>query len=327
MIRIPKYALLLAAMFAMGAPAQLAEAQCRPGSAFCADVQGRRGGRATISVGRRRARVRPAPPAPTRVVVQQPVAPPPPARVVVVQQPVAPPPQRVVVVQQQQPPPPQRVVVVQQQQPPPPQRVVVVQPQPQPQQQVVVTQPQRPQRVWRRDPNRPRRFGVHGQLSVLGNGNNLRMAGLGVGFRIRPIPRLAVDIGVGVFGGTDYVGNSRVEVPMTVDALFFFNPRSRAQVYAVAGVGGSVAYAENGFGGSRDFAYVGGQAGLGLEFRVSRPLAINVDVRGFLRHRVDSDPRPEFVEDLNPDPTVVEIGRTTDTSGGATVNVGATLYF
>ena len=57
-----------------------------------------------------------------------------------------------------------------------------------------------------------------------------------------------------------------------------------------------------------------------MEFRVSRALALNLDVRGIIRGRTDSyaKTQPEFTDSQ---------GRTTNTSGGAVVTGGMTFYF
>lgn len=229
--------------------------------------------------------------------------------------PVPPPPPRVIVVQRPQPPPPPpRVIVVQRQvQPPPPRVVYVQQPAPPPQ---VVVQPA-PVQVQPRQASG--RFGLHAQVGGIG-AENVRMGGFSGALRIRPTEHFALDIGAGVYGGEDYHGNDRVEVPFTVDALLFVNPQHRVQFYVLGGVGTSVAFtqAPASFGPVDRLVYAGGQAGLGLEFRLTRGFALNVDGRAFMRARVDSDV-PEFVDPVT--------GDTTNVSAGGSVNFGATLYF
>jgi hypothetical protein len=67
-----------------------------------------------------------------------------------------------------------------------------------------------------------------------------------------------------------------------------------------------------------EYTYFGGFAGVGAEHRMSRSLAINVDLRGFVRGRQDGGSQPEFVS---------ADGRATNTSGGVLFNLGASLYF
>jgi hypothetical protein len=223
----------------------------------------------------------------------------------------APPPPPVVIVRPMQPPPPPRVIIVQRQPPPPP-RVVYVQQPPPPQ---VVVQ-QAPVQVQPRQASG--RFGIHAQVGGIG-AQSVRMGGFQGGLRIRPTEHFALDIGAGVYGGQDYNGFDRVEVPFIVDALVFVNPQHRVQFYLLGGVGTSVAFrqAPDSFGPVDRLAYVGGEAGGGLEFRLTRGFALNVDGRAFMRARIDSD-IPEFVD---------ADGNTTNVSAGGSVNFGATLYF
>jgi hypothetical protein len=283
----------------LAAPAA-AQTECQPDDLFCAEV--RIGpGRAGVRVGGGDPQPQPPPPPP------QPEPEPP----TVIVQPAPPP---------QPPPQPPTVVVQPQPQPQPRPQVVQVQPAPQPQPQPVQQQPER-----------RRRFpysavGVHLHLSGL-FGDELAMGGAGGAFRIRPNPWFALDLGGSVYHGNDYNGLERTELPVTADALFFFNPHHRFQFYALAGVGASWAYAEgqNRFTRnymSREYAHLGGSMGLGLEWRISRVFALNMDVRGFVRQRVDDNPEPEFAER-----TDTGGFQSTDTSGGVVGQLGMTFYF
>jgi hypothetical protein len=260
------------------------EAQCRPDDIFCAEL-----------------RIGPA---------QQPPPPPP----VVVQ----PPPPPVVV----QPPPQPPVVIVQPQQPPPP-RVVYVQPPPQRQPQVVAVQLER-RRVTRTQLVPDFDLGLHVNLGGLFM-ESASLGGASAAFRLRPIPHIGLDIGAGVYGGESYYyegqGGERWEVPVTANVLFYFNPMHRFQVYAVLGVGMSFASQSFALDRTREFTYVGGEAGLGFEWRLGRRFALNVDVRAFIREQV-ADGAPEFSR-VNADGSV----QTTNTSGGGYGTVGMTWYF
>lgn len=271
-----------------------AQTQCRPGDLFCAELQ-IGPGRAGVRIGGGAQEV---PPPPPPVVVQPPT---------VYVEPAPPPPPTVYV---QPPPPPPQTVYVQPPPPPPPPQMVYVQP----------AQPMPLQRV-HEDRYPHSSTGLHLHVSGL-FGEHTAMGGIGGALRLRPIPHLAVDLGAGVYGGVDYNGLDRVEVPVQANLLVFFNPRHRFQFYALAGVGASIGHAEgfNRFAGGfdqRDYLHVGGELGLGVEWRISRVFAMNLDVRGFIRQRVDSNALPEFEEGL----------RSTDTSGGVLGRVGMTFYF
>ena len=283
----------LIASLLMAAPAAAQQTECQPDDLLCAEIRiGPAQGGIRIGPGGR----------------QQPPPPPPP------------PPQPPVVIVQPEPPPPPPVVVVQPRRPPPPPVRTYVAPRPRPQPQYVVVE-ETP-----RDRFPYSSTALHLHLDGL-FGENLGMAGGGAAFRIRPNPWFAVDIGGSVYGGVDYNGLDRVELPLTVDARVYLNPQHRFQFYLLLGVGASYSHAE-GYnvntlrGESRDYFHLGGQAGVGIEWRISRVFALSLDARGFLRHRVDDNPQPEFTE-----PNGAGGWQSTDFSGGFTGRAGMTFYF
>lgn len=162
------------------------------------------------------------------------------------------------------------------------------------------------------------------------------MGGGGISFRARPVPHFALDLGLDALGGRDYQGNRRSEVPFSISALVYANPRNPVQFYMLGGIGWSSARVEcdttvcdgtsrpqtqpSGSYPVNQYGYFGGQLGMGLEFRLSPPVALNVDLVGFIRGRTDSSARsnPEFVDDY---------GRTTNTSGGGLFRAGITFYW
>jgi hypothetical protein len=280
-------ALLLAASAAAAQPAP-ANPNCPPGSWFCADA-----------------------PPPSAAPAGQPVAPqqlqplPPPQ----VPAPGAPP-------VQPQPAPP----VIVYQAPPP---VIVVRP----------AHPEAPPPVYVYTPRenpRSSEWGLALRLegAMLGSrntGNNAHMGGLGFGLRFKPIPELGIQADLDFFGGRDYNDFRRTETAFTVNGLIFVNPKSKAQVYFLAGLGWSGARAIDDTSGydraTYDYGYFGGQAGVGLEWRIGKHFALNGDLRGFVRGRVDKNAHsaPEFVD--------AATGKSTNTSGGGLITGGMTFYF
>jgi len=204
--------------------------------------------------------------------------------------------------------------------------VVVVQPNDQSSPMIVKTKPPtvvvverqtvpQPQAQAPTPPKRDRKLGLH--FDVGGTfGPQVLMGGLSGALRFRPKEHVAIDLGSGYFAGNDYQGFYRTEIPLTVNALFFVNPQHKAQVYFLLGPGVSFGRVDT-YDELRHMTYIGGQAGMGLELRLAPAFALNVDVRGVLRHRIDNDPRPEFFDGT----------RSTDTSGGAVLAFGATFYF
>jgi opacity protein-like surface antigen len=154
-----------------------------------------------------------------------------------------------------------------------------------------------------------------------GTGGDASMGGGGLGLRLKPTRYFGIETDVDFVGGTDYQGDNRNETAVTFNGLFFLNPRSRFQLYLLAGFGWSSAHVTSDTSSlDAHYGYFGGQIGAGLEFRVSRNFALNVDLRGFLRGRTDqlAQSQPEFTS---------ADGRTTNTSGGGLFTAGMTIYF
>jgi hypothetical protein len=176
-------------------------------------------------------------------------------------------------------------------------------------------------------------FNLHLEAALLGNkperASDAGMAGLGFAFRYRLIPPLAFEAALDLLTGTDFQGYSRSEVGLLFNTLVFFNPHDVVQLYGLGGLGFSGAtvtlaprsgeawyprYDEH-------YSYFGGQLGLGVEVRVTRRIALAGDILGFIRGRTDdlADDVPEFT-----DPNT---HRSTNTSGGGLLRVGATFYW
>ncbi len=149
------------------------------------------------------------------------------------------------------------------------------------------------------------------------------MGGGGLGIRYRPVPVFALETDLDFVGGRDYNGFRRDEEASTINGLLFLNPRSRAQIYLLAGFGWSWAHVSDnpvGPGWAADYTYFGGQGGVGLEFRAAKHFALNFDARAFIRTRTDDQASfsPEFTNSS---------GQTTNTSAGALFTGGMTFYF
>lgn len=293
MTRSLRAVLTLFAALGLAGIAPTARADCPPNAGYCADVSV--GGGAELSPSTRGAQV---------IITVGPMRRPPPPQIVVVR-----------------PPPPPQVVYVRPPPPPPPQpQVVYVRPQ---QQVVYVQQQQQPQYTYQRASVSRNVSGTTGLRFFFAgaSGGNARLGGMGAALRLRPTEHFAVDLGVGVYGGTDHAGRDRVEIPVTADVLAFVNPQHRAQFYGVAGLGMSFAYGNVGSTDimERNYTYVGGNLGAGIEFRITRGFALNMDLRGVLRKQTGG--AAEFTR------TTSTGTETTRTSAGVVGQLGATLYF
>jgi hypothetical protein len=177
----------------------------------------------------------------------------------------------------------------------------------------------------------PREWGLnlHLEGAAIGSGvnHNASMGGLGGGLRYKPTRYFGLETDLDFVGGRGYAGDQRTEQALSFNGLLFLNPRDRAQVYLLAGFGWSWAHSTNDPSDptqgnfSNSYSYFGGQAGVGLELRLTRVLAFNLDFRGFVRSRTDVQPggKAEFTD--------ATTGQTTNTSGGGLLTGGMTLYF
>jgi hypothetical protein len=164
-----------------------------------------------------------------------------------------------------------------------------------------------------------------------GSSLNVGMGGVGLSLRYRPVPHFAFDLGADVLAGNDYNGFQRMEVPISLNGMIFLNPRNRVQVYLIGG--GNISRAQvrsdtpapqlapvdGGGQYGATYTYVGGQGGLGLEFRLSKRIALDMDGLGFIRKRIGDIQAPEFI---NP-----ETGQTTNTSAGGLFRGGLTFWW
>jgi hypothetical protein len=164
--------------------------------------------------------------------------------------------------------------------------------------------------------SRKREWGATARLegAMIGGGyaNNAGMWGGGFGIRFKPIRAFGIETDLDFLGGRDYQGFQRNETAFSVNGLFYANAKSPVALYFLAGIGWSWAHA------------VCDLCSGGIEARVSRSFAFNVDLRGFVRGRIDrgADSQPEFVEvDANGNQ------RETNASGGGLLTAGMTVYF
>lgn len=208
--------------------------------------------------------------------------------------------------------------------PPPP--VVVYQPPPT----VVVTPRDAPPAYYYVPRHAPpkKEWGLNLHLGglMMGKGyeGNAGMGLVGLGLRFRPIPQAAIEGDLDFAGGRDYNGFRRQETALHFNGLVFVNPKNKTQLYFLAGFGWSGAKATDDRPGydvaEYHYGYFGVQTGVGVEFRLSKSVALNFDLRGFIRGRVDDNRKynPEFVDGN---------GRSTNTSGGGLLQGGLTFYW
>lgn len=179
-----------------------------------------------------------------------------------------------------------------------------------------------------RQPKTKREWGLnlHGGGLMIGSGRsgNAGMGMAGLGLRYRPIPHMGIEADVDFAGGRDYYGFRRSETALSFNGLLFVNPQNKLQLYFLGGFGFSGAHAvddRSQFNRTEyHYGYFGLTIGAGVELRLSKVIALNLDVRGFVRGRIDDDADRSYeFTDRN--------GRGTNASGGGLVQGGLTFYW
>lgn len=152
-----------------------------------------------------------------------------------------------------------------------------------------------------------------------GKRDDTGLGGVGVSGRYALGPVVALDLGLDSIVGTDYNGNDRAELTLSLSSLFFLNQHPVVRSYVLVGVNTTRASVDV-RGDDQTWGYFGGQTGLGVEVSLDRRIALNLDIVGFMRGRTDAraEREPEFVDSR---------GRVTNTSGGGLLRGGVTLYF
>lgn len=149
--------------------------------------------------------------------------------------------------------------------------------------------------------------------------NDAAMGGIGASLRYALNPHLVLDLGFDSFGGTDYNGHERNESSLASSVLVFLNPDKAIRTYVLTGLHLSAAQVDV-FGDLQNWMYFGAHAGLGLDVPVHERVSLAIDLLGFLRGRTDSRAKrePEFTDGY---------GNLSNTSGGALLRAGVTLYW
>lgn len=175
-------------------------------------------------------------------------------------------------------------------------------------------------------------FNLRVEGAAMGDGANIDagIGGLGMSLRYRPVPAFGFDLGVDIIGGKDFNGFTRIETPVSLNAMIFVNPRSRVQFYLMGGAHLSHAQVRSDYSSpllgrtedgkyGADYNYFGGQGGAGLEFRLGRRVGLSFDVLGFIRKRTDDGRLPEYVD--------AATGKSTNTSGGVLFRGGLNFWW
>lgn len=150
------------------------------------------------------------------------------------------------------------------------------------------------------------------------------MGGAGLLLRMRLKPHFALELAIDALGGKGYTGEPRFEVPAYLSFMWYPGRHwSVVQPYLLGGFGAS--WARVGEQPHMDRpVYIGGMAGLGLELRLGKALALFAEMRGFLRYRINDRPDDPEVPTAG---TCKSTGECTNTEGGGLFSVGLIAYF
>jgi len=192
--------------------------------------------------------------------------------------------------------------------------------------------PQEPEKkTWRRHRKVGLNLRFSGALLPRSNdySDDIGMYGLGMGLRFRPVPAFALELSGDFMGGTDTNGYERQEIPLAATMMVYVNPKSLAQFYLFAGVDYAFAQVRANEtkghlaeGDADEYNYFGGHGGMGLEFRVSQLVGINIDGLAFVRTRVDDDFDGLYPEFYDP-----ETGESSNSSVGGLLRAGITFWW
>lgn len=190
-----------------------------------------------------------------------------------------------------------------------------------------------------RDPPLHRQWALGGNLQLplyvkRDGGDGGAMGGVGGLVRFRPRGGVfAMQGELGSYFGSDYNNDKRSEFAMAGNIMFFVMPKKKTSLYFLGGLGFASAHVSRDstasayYPGERsyysqpsssNFAYFGAQTGIGLEVGLGSHFALDFQLRGFMRQRIDSAPEPEFISSS---------GQTTNASGGGLLSMGLNYYF
>jgi len=115
---------------------------------------------------------------------------------------------------------------------------------------------------------------------------NASLTGLGFSLRLR-LWWVAVEAWMDVYRGHDQVDTRRTEYNVGFDFLFYLNPEDSVQLFGLGGVSGVTVTHSEGWADELS-TYHQFQVGLGLQFRLTRRLALDVNAVALTRFVIPS---------------------------------------
>jgi hypothetical protein len=185
-----------------------------------------------------------------------------------------------------------------------------------------VDQPSEPpaeDRGWSDSERSPWGVALRAQGVLLESGSDASLWGVGASARYALNRVVTLDVGLDTIAGTDYNGYDRSELALSASSLLFLNQGDVVRTFLQVGLSLSTARVDLGYD-EQSWGYLGGHAGIGLEFPLDSRIGLAVEGLGFMRGRIDSRAasEPEFTSSS---------GRVSNTSGGCLLRGGVVLRF
>ncbi len=169
---------------------------------------------------------------------------------------------------------------------------------------------------------------VEGEKLNLATVENPTMGGLGLQVRGKVSRNVGLELATDVlYGQTDDM--KQTTVPIMLSAMYYIVPEGKFKVYGLLGAGVHLTKLEYDKGFRHDLVEIAGQAGGGLELRLSRDFSLNADLRflGLYMNISDTRAIETKCQGLSGAITCGGVKDADKFNAGAQFMVGANIYF
>jgi len=169
---------------------------------------------------------------------------------------------------------------------------------------------------------------VDGEKLNLASVENPTMWGPGLQIRGKVSRRVGLELGLDyLVGETDEM--TQTTVPLTLSAMYYFFPASKLKLFGLVGGGVHFTKLEYDRGFRQDLVEVAGQAGGGIDLRLTREFGLNADLRlvGLYKNMGDSTEIEHNCLSVSPGAACGGVHHADKFNIGAQFLVGASLYF
>jgi len=169
---------------------------------------------------------------------------------------------------------------------------------------------------------------VDGEKLNLASVENPTMWGPGLQIRGKVSRRIGLELGLDyLVGATDDV--TQTTVPLTLSAMYYFFPSSQIKLFGLVGGGVHFTKLEYDRGFRQDLVEVAGQAGGGIDLRLTREFGLNADLRfvGLYKNMGEATTIEHKCLSASPGGSCGGVHEADRFNIGAQFLVGASLYF